>query len=171
MNKLTGILLASSVAVVSADERIVLEFSPLHLVIPVVEFTLEKPLDENTSVAGILGYGSPTESGIVVNTWEFGAQYRYYVNDHLDGFHLGAEALYLSASASENGVSVGVDGIAIGPMLGWKAQWESGLVLNSQIGYQKMFITLDANDDNGNEAEGDASGDIILLNLNLGWSF
>jgi hypothetical protein len=75
------------------------------------------------------------------------------------------------ANASEDGFKGEADGFLIGPMLGWKAQWDFGLVLNSQLGYQKLFVTVDASDNGRNSSSGEISRNVLLLNLNVGWSF
>ena len=169
-----GIFLVIGSKLVMADDRVVLEFSPFHLAKSFFEFSLEKPLDDNSSMTFILGRGeSRSDETIEITTtvWGFGSQYRYYINQQLEGLHIGAEVYYIMANASEDDFKAEADGFSIGPMLGWKAQWDFGLVLNFQLGYQKLFVTADASDNGGNSASGEISTDLLLLNLNVGWSF
>ena len=175
MKKWIIILLLVGFKQALADDRLVVELSPLHFMNSIIELGVEQPLDENSSAFLILGRGetTTTDGFVEVTTvfWFFGGQYRYYINQELDGLHLGIEAQYLIANANEDGFKGKADGLLIGPFLGWKEQWDFGFVFNIQVGYQKLFITKDEIDRNGNNITGEINRDLILLNLNLGWSF
>lgn len=149
--------------------------SPLHLAIPVYEFTGEYRLDPKMGAALIGGFGSVDD----IFMWELGAQFRYYVLGDFDhGMQVGAEIVHAGLSGSSNeddvDVSAGVAGTSFGGFIGYKFAASFGLTFDIQAGYQLTRWASEAEATDGettvsNEDSEDSAG--LLFNLTLGWSF
>lgn len=160
------------------ERKLSLTISPLHLAMPVFEVTGEYALAPDFGVAAIGGYGSMeleysdgTSKDIPV--LELGAQAMYYAwGDFNGGMQVGAELLWLKVfMPEERGVTVSANGVAVGPMLGYKWVTSFGLSFVVQGGYQFLFAQAKGKDATGREVESSADTGIPLLNLNAGWSF
>jgi hypothetical protein len=155
-----------------------LTISPFHLAMPIYEFTGEYALSPNFGVAAIGGYGS-TEleysdgSTKDIGILELGAQAAYYVlGDFQGGLQVGGEVLWIKPFLPKEGdVTVSVNGLAVGPMVGYKWVAGFGLTLFIQGGYEFVFAGAKAENSRGEEAEASGEGGTPLLNLNAGWSF
>lgn len=144
--------------------------SPIHLVFPVVELTGELRLAEKFGAAIVFGSGSVKPKGETysISVYEIGIQARYYlVGDFRHGMQLGAELLYLKASASQGSVSAVADGTTVGPFVGYKIITYVGFTFDAQLGFQRIIIN--ASDSGGATASDSKTS--VLLNLNIGWSF
>lgn len=146
--------------------RVSLTISPLHLVLPIVELTGEYRVNPKLGIAVIVGGGKVTpENSQSSSVFEIGGSARYYVlGSFRKGIQLGAEVDYLHVSA--DGTEVKGAGIAAGPFVG--AKWVSsfGLTFDGQIGGQ--YLKAQAR---SNTATANASNTVVLLNLNVGYSF
>jgi len=172
------LLLLGTVNPASANDKYTLSISPLHLFAPIVELTLESPIAPGVSIAGILGYGSITVESKPKNEkfslFEAGGQLRYYPGaDSSSGFHGGLEAMYIRPILDDQpeNVTVSVNGFAVGPLVGYKWAYDSGMIFDFQLGYQWLFGQVKAEDSAGNEVEGSVEDGAMLLNLNLGFAF
>jgi hypothetical protein len=156
------------------DRRFSLTFSPVHLVLPVVEVTGELRAADRVGVAVVAGAGTVPIEGLDerVFAYEIGAQGRFYLLGDFDGgLQVGAEALWLGASSDDvDGVEAVAAGLAIGPFAGYKHTFSFGLTLDGQVGAQYIAIAAEASDGDRTETEADQDV-IVLLNLNVGWSF
>ena len=142
-------------------------FSPIHLTIPVFEVTGEYRLADKMGVAFIGGGG--TVDGVTLI--EAGAQFRYYVlGSFVHGAQLGAEVLYLHADGSDATVEVTGQGFGLGPFAGYKIATNLGFTFDAQVGAQYILATADASSGSA-QASAEDSDIIVLLNLNVGWSF
>src|SRR5690606_13892868 len=148
-------------------------FSPIHLVMPVVEVTGELRLAPTLSAAIIGGAGRL--GGDRVNAvddrsysvFELGAQVRWYaLGDFRSGLQLGAEALYLEVATDDDGVSATGEGLALGPFVGYKHTFPIRLTLDAQVGAQALAVRADSGRSSAEDKDV-----IVLLNLNAGWSF
>jgi hypothetical protein len=160
------------------DKTFSLTISPFHLAMPVVELTGEYALSQDFGIAGIAGFGQMTAENNLgeekdIPVLELGGQLDYYaVGSFRHGMQVGAELLWIKISPPENeGVTVSANGIAVGPLLGYKWAARFGLTLMAQLGWEFLFAQAEAQDRNGQEIEGSAEGQTLLLNLNAGWSF
>jgi hypothetical protein len=63
------------------------------------------------------------------------------------------------------------EGLAVGPMVGYKLITSGGFTFVVQGGAEYVAIAAQANDTNGNSAQDSEKRWIPLLNLNIGWSF
>ncbi|MBA2663123.1 MAG: hypothetical protein H0U74_12575 [Bradymonadaceae bacterium] len=151
--------------------------SPVLLIIPLVELTLELSIIEKLGVAGIVGFGritaEPTgfSEGRTYTALEFGAQVNYYILDRFDGLHVGLEGLAMRISTSDDGGASGSAlGFNAGPYLGYKFIASFGLTFVAQLGYAVGLVKASASDGD-QTASASSSGNGPLLNLNLGWSF
>jgi len=134
-------------------------FSPIHLLMPVVEVNYERSLTDLHAVALMGGRGSISNYSVT----EVGLQYRAYVlGDFGTGLGVGAEGVALRIDTA-GVVGTGYSG---GPMLTGKATAGFGLTGVLDIGYQ--FVKASATDGDQSASQ---SGGSVLLNLNLGWSF
>jgi len=164
-------------------------FSPIHLVLPVVELTGELRLQHGLSVAAIAGVGSVTleqrtmtSTGFVTtdkqrfSVWELGGQFRWYPIGSFDhGMQLGVEFLYAHVSgtsvASPTTSGVG-SGFAVGPFIGYKIATNIGFTFDAQLGVEWIGARATAKDSATGDANSTTSSAFIpLVNLNVGWSF
>ncbi|MES2765975.1 MAG: hypothetical protein V4642_08910 [Bacteroidota bacterium] len=152
-----------------SDHSKSITISPLLLILPVLETTLEFKLEERSGVAGVFGIGSVWGVGV----FEAGAQYNYYIaGDFRHGLQLGGEALYTHFSLADGSTTGKENGniISVGPYIGYKYAANFGLTLNAQAGATTGFGSIILTGGPNNTAmKVTASG--LLLNLNLGWSF
>jgi hypothetical protein len=154
-----------------------LTFSPLHLVLPVFEVTAEARVMDKVGIAAVLGGGRVSEEAtatgpaISAPIFEVGLQGRYYLlGDFRHGLQLGAEALYIRASDEVETASATVDGLSVGPFLGYKYTADIGFTFDGQVGYQRLGLSGRASD--GVQTMTDEQAEwSLLLNLNVGWSF
>lgn len=149
-----------------------LTLSPIHLFLPFVELTGEVKLSDKIGLAVIAGAGSvkanSTSGDIKVSIFEGGMSFRYYaLGDFRHGMQIGAEAIYVYASASNEGISASANGATVGPFLGYKYTARGGFTFDGQLGVARMGIAGRSNA--GNQKSMSEWGP--LLNLNVGWSF
>lgn len=155
-------------------------FSPVHLIFPVGEISLERRIGDDFSAAVIAGVGQINvrfEDGVTggLLAWELGAQGRWYLlGSFQEGLHLGAELLYLrliGEEFSEGDVTAASDATMVGPLIGYKLVTDLGFTLDAQAGGQVAWLRGDLRSSSG---ERDSGAEVILvplLNLNIGWSF
>jgi hypothetical protein len=151
-----------------------LTLSPVHLLAPVLELTGEVRVVNHFGVAAIGGYGSLTVEGERFKVWELGGQLLAYPMNPFHGLHLGAELLYVKVDANDlqSGTVRGSgNGLAVGPLVGYKVLTGGGFTFVVQGGVQYIAARAEASDSAGNSAEADDQKFIALLNLNLGYSF
>ncbi|MGE3799469.1 MAG: hypothetical protein AB7H80_00450 [Candidatus Kapaibacterium sp.] len=141
--------------------------SPFHLVLPVLELTGEFQMQPKVGVAGILGFGSVSGTGV----FEAGGQFNYYlIGDFDHGMQLGSELLYVHASDAVDNVSVAANGVSVAGYIGYKIAATFGLTFNAQLGGNLLLVRATAEDESSTAtASGSDAG--LLLNLNVGWSF
>jgi hypothetical protein len=169
---MASFVLLGSVSIAHAEEPKPLHasvtFSPIHLILPAAELTLEVAVDPKFGVAAIGAIGSvqPVGSNDRVFVYEVGVSPRYYVvGNFRQGVELGAEALYVHASADNqfSGSTLKAEGLALGPYAGYKWVSSFGLTLEAQLGVSYFVIRGDVSDDTSRVAP--------ILNLQVGWSF
>jgi hypothetical protein len=164
------VALVSATRPAAADEpRVSITVSPLHLIMPFGEVTAELRAADKVGIAVIAGAGSVREDGIDsrITLLEAGANARYYVwGSFRSGIELGAEAVYVHASADDS-VSVSAEGLGLSPFAGYKWTHRSGFTLDGQLG--ATFIVLRGKADTGAMAERKSVGP--MLNLQVGYSF
>jgi hypothetical protein len=156
-------------------------FSPIHLLLPVVEVTGEYALDDKFGLALIGGFGSipittttigpfgSSSSTEHVGVWELGGHANYYVVGTFDhGMQLGAEVLWVGASAGGNSThgAVLATGLAVGPYVGYKIVTRIGFTFEGNLGVEYMAAHASSS-----TSTADQKTVIPLLNLNVGWSF
>jgi hypothetical protein len=146
-----------------------LTISPLHLISPILELTGEFRASDKIGVAVVAGGGkySDTSNGIKLSAtvYEAGAQFRYYVvGDFRHGMQLGAELLYLHLADSN--LSIKGEGLAIGPFAGYKITTDIGFTFDAQLGFERITARATAAGSTASEP-----AYIVLLNVNVGWSF
>jgi hypothetical protein len=153
-------------------------FSPIHLLLPLVELMGELRLHRHVGVAVIAGYGSvkPEGSTTRFSVLEVGGQLVGYPVGHFDhGMQLGVEVLYVGVSGSDRSggerISGAAQGLAMGPLVGYKFASKVGFSLNVQGGVQYVALRANASSTSGATASAEDSSVIPLLNFNLGWSF
>lgn len=129
-------------------------------------------------VAAIAGYGEIEETGIFsdkvnIPVLELGGQFNYYaIGSFRHGLQVGGERLWIKVSPPEQeGITLAANGTAAGPFVGYKWMARSSFTLFVQAGYQQLFAQAKAKDATGQEVEGSVEDGIVLLNINLGWSF
>lgn len=175
---LTALAVCVAAAQAQTEQRFTLSFSPFHLALPVVEIMGEYALSPKFAVAAIGGFGSISVENsqnklVTMPVLELGAQANYYVvGSFRHGMQLGAELLWLKIDPpTDQGVLVDVNGMALGPFVGYKWAARFGLTFMVQGGYEFLFAQADAKDEFGREAESSAESGVVLFNSNVGWSF
>lgn len=159
-----------------------LTISPLHLFMPMLELTGEYRVSNRFGAAAVLGVGAPMfnyhdDYGVPQSTrtlfLEGGLQARYYVlGSFRHGMQVGLEAMvgHLSVDDASANVTGTGTAVAIGPFVGYKITTKNGFTFDSQLGFQRAFISAEASED-GESSQGSMSATGPLLNLNIGWSF
>jgi hypothetical protein len=151
-----------------------ISFSPLHLLFPVFEATAEFRLHERVGVAATGGIGSIRIPELTnrVTVYEFGGQFVGYPVGGFDhGMQLGAEVMFVGASASEGKVDVLAQGLSLGPFIGYKLATKVGFSFNIQAGFSYVAVRGSGQNHAGETSSAEASAFAPLLNLNVGWSF
>lgn len=154
----------------SSRPSVAITISPVHLVIPMAEVTVEARVADRFGIAAIAGIGSfrdaVTDTRIAL--YEGGASARYYaLGSFGKGLQVGAEAVYVFAATDNTDVEVRAAGLALSPFVGAKWTHSSGFTLEGQGGVS--FMALRAKAETG--AMSERSGIGPMLNLNLGYSF
>jgi len=154
-------------------KRVSLTISPLHLLLPVGEVTGEVRILDKLSAAAILGFGKTSvDGGGTFHVIEVGTQANFYALGDFDhGLQLGLEALYLMLAGDSEGATGQGEGLSVGPFIGYKLATRIGFTLNGQVGGQMTFVRARAKDPLGETGSDSATELILLLNLNVGWSF
>lgn len=175
---LAVLVLAVASAHAQTDRSFSLTLSPFHLAAPIVEITGEYALSPKLGVAAIGGLGSleveySNGEKEDIGALELGGQAVYYaLGSFRHGLQLGGELLWIKVDPpKEGGVEVDANGVAVGPMVGYKFIAGFGLTSIVQVGYQWLFAKAKAENDAGEQAESSGEDAIMLLNVNLGWSF
>lgn len=149
------------------DHDVSITFSPVHLFVPMLELTGEFRAHDRVGVAAIAGFGSMSGLSLV----EGGLSARAYpLGDFDHGLQLGAEATYLGALGTIQGVQASGTGLTAGPFVGYKIAARFGLTFEIQLGYQWMAVGARA-EQGGVSATAEETDSGPLLNINLGWSF
>lgn len=158
-----------------------LTFSPLHLLMPVVEVEAELQVVPHFGLGFIGGIGSINAEAVdssypdqTFSVYELGGQVLGYPLRDFSSLQLGAEVMWLHVStATYEGASVEANagGVAVGPLVGYKVLTDGGFTFVAQAGFQYVAVQARASDNQGNSARADDKDIIPLLNLNLGWSF
>lgn len=175
---------SGSVATMKEKTHIMsLTFSPIHLLMPVVEITGEFKAHDQWSLALIGGGGSVTVKDEALGdpsftVWEVGGQFRYYVVGDFDhGMQLGGEILYVNVDSGDIETSSGRvtgtgSGVSIAPFVGYKIATKIGFTFDAQLGIALMGLGASAEAvDTGETAKAKDTRWGPLLNLNVGWSF
>jgi hypothetical protein len=163
------------------EHTVSITISPIHLISPIVELTGEYRVADNLGVAAVLGGGrvsAKSTSGAITATgsaFEIGAQARYYVlGSFIHGMQLGAEVLYarVSLDSGSSSIAAAGDGLELAPFIGYKIASNIGFTFDAQLGYGYLLGSASANDSSTGASESaSASTGMVLLNLNVGWSF
>ena len=151
-------------------------FGPILLIIPALELTGEYRVLDNLGVAGILGYGSwvtDLDGEHRVNQIQLGAQANYYVLGDFDhGLQLGPHMEGRRATLRTEDATATANGILFGGFLGYKVAASFGLTFMIQGGYALAFVSATGSDTAGQvQISQDDSDGLVLLRINLGWSF
>lgn len=139
-----------------AHRNVSITFSPLHLILPVFEATVEVRAHDHVGIALIGGYGqvkvSDVFSSYKFSVYEVGGQVLFYPISTFDkGLQLGAEALYVKVNTDDNyrgnvTVSGAGSGLAVGPLVGYKFCTSGGFSFVVQGGVQFMTVKAKASD-------------------------
>jgi hypothetical protein len=95
------------------------------------------------------------------------------VLEKFENLQIGAELLYLhvrSDDLADDSIEGFADGVAAGPLVGYKIIGNTGFTFSVQGGVAYVLIQAEATDGVVTEQEDDETF-VPLLNLNLGWSF
>ena len=151
-----------------------ISLSPIHAFLPMVELQAEFCLTPSFSVAVIGGVGQiTTTSGTEeqsFSVFEGGAQGRFYFYGTTEeGAFAGLEALWVQVSAEADNVSGVGNGLAVGPLVGYKWVWDNFFIdLAGGVAYG--LVSAEATD--GEDTQTASDSDVIpIVNFNLGWAF
>lgn len=172
------VLVTPSLAVADEDVQhtFSLTISPIHLALPMGEFTGEYRAGDKLGIGGILGFGSATVESSAgdedkLTLFEVGATLRYYaLGSFIHGMQIGLEALYLYAGGDVGGVAAAGEGLSVGPFIGYKIATNIGFTFDAQLGGTYILVGAEASDGETSETASDSAFG-ALLNLNVGWSF
>ncbi len=167
MLKIMSLLVVLALSSNARAESVAITTSPLLLVIPMAEVTAEVRLADRVGVSVIAGVGSlrDQDTDETISLLEGGASVRYYVTGSFrGGLQLGAEAVYIHASADS--MDVEAAGLGLSPFVGYKWTHRSGITLEGQLG--ATFMTARATSDTATASDRDV---FPMLNLQVGYSF
>ena len=161
-------IMASSGVAAAEGETVTISWSPIHLVLPVIEVAGEYNVAPNMGVALILGGGRVTSSdgSITATAYEVGGQFNYYFMQPFSGLHVGLEGLYLTVGDVEQDSTVTANGLSVGPYVGYKLQTDIGFAFIAQLGASYLAVAAESSTAMASEEKFS-----VLLNLNVGWSF
>lgn len=150
------------------DQQVTVTWSPIHLVLPVVELTGEYNVAPHMGAAAILGAGrvSNEDDTVTATAIEVGAQFNYYLLARFSGLHAGLEGIYLNLGDVEQDTTASAAGFAVGPYAGYKLMTSIGFTFVAQLGVS--YLAFNAKTSTQTSSESKFSP---LLNLNIGWSF
>jgi hypothetical protein len=161
-----------------------LTFSPIHLILPIFEVTAEFRVVPHFGISVIGGYGKITETTVgefdteqlKLTAYELGGQLVGYPLHSFQSLQLGAEVLWLkvdlgNVNAGNVQVSGAGNGVAVGPLIGYKLMSRAGFTFFVQGGFEYIAARAHANDTAGNTSSASQTQFIPLLNANIGWSF
>jgi hypothetical protein len=159
---------APPTAPVDHPQKVTISWSPVHLVLPVVELEGEFSPAPHMGVGVIVGAGrvSNADKTVTATAIEGGAQFNYYFMRNFSGLHGGVEVIYLHASDVPQDATVTAAGISAGPYAGYKLLTDFGFTFIAQLGVQMLYVSASNTVDMKSETKFGP-----LLNLNLGWSF
>jgi hypothetical protein len=170
-----SILLSSSTALAEmpapppeTPRQVTVTMSPIHLVFPIVEAMVEfQPAPHfGVAVLGALGRVTDKNTDLSGTAMEIGGQVVYYPMHRFRGLHVGAEVLYVNISDIDLDSSATGEGLAVGPLVGYKVLTRSGFTFLAQGGAQVAVIRAETTNQMASERKV-----FPLVNLNLGWSF
>ena len=161
-----------------------LSFSPLHLILPVLELQAELRLGRYVGLTAFGGVGRVTvevqdsydprdSDDETLTLYEAGATLSFYPLEPFEGLTLGAELDWVHVSSDDIGdesVEGLATGLSVGPLLGYKHISAAGFTVVVQGGVARIALHAEASDEAGTEEEDDEQW-VPILNLNLGWSF
>jgi hypothetical protein len=157
-----------------------LTLSPLHLFLPMFEPMLEVRITDLVGVSAIGGIGrvkvsaNTTDNPDLVNetltVYEGGLQLSLYPLEDFESLVLGGEMLYVDVSGNVENIEGSASGLGVGPFVGYKAITRSGFTFLVQGGVEYVAVHAEATDGTVSDTSNDSNW-ILLLNLNLGWSF
>ena len=138
-----------------------------------------KRVQPKLGVALVAGYGTLNQASATVDKvsiLELGAQARYYLlGDFEHGLQVGAEVLYIAASASGSSGSTTAtatgEGVSVGPFVGYKFVSSMGFTFDTQLGAARTGLGAKASASTGETASRSETSVGPLLNINLGWTF
>ncbi|HEY5947139.1 MAG TPA: hypothetical protein VIV40_16665 [Kofleriaceae bacterium] len=154
--------------VAAAEPRTSVTWSPVHLVMPLVELQADYNVVPNMGVGVILGGGrvSDDTNMITATAYEVGGQYNYYFMHPFSGLHAGFEGLYLHLGDIEQDSTVSGAGLSVGPYVGYKLETDIGFTFIAQGGVAVLAVKAESS----TQMQSDKTV-YPLLNLNVGWSF
>jgi hypothetical protein len=161
---------ASAAASRDGGPAIAITCSPIHLLVPMGELTIEGRVGDRIGIALIAGIGSyrDADTNQRISLFEGGASARYYATGSFrNGLQLGAEAAYVHGATDATNIDVKAAGLGLSPFAGYKWTHSSGFTLEGQLG--ATFMVAKAEAESGEMAEDHGIGP--MLNLNLGYSF
>ncbi len=148
--------------------NISITMSPAHLALPFVDLMAEIHIYDDFSVAANVGAGEIDD----VFVSQFGPQLNYYFIGSFDhGLHVGAEALGMYGSTTEDDIESSATAFSPGAFVGYKSINQWGLTFLTQIGYRYITISGESSNAFGASATAEDSDHLLLLRLNVGWSF
>ena len=150
------------------DEQVTVTWSPIHLVLPLVELEGEYNVAPHMGVGAIIGAGrvSSEDDTVTATAIEAGAQLNYYFLDRFSGLHAGLEGIYLHLGDVEQDTTASGAGFAVGPYAGYKLMTSVGITFVAQLGVS--YLAFNAKTSTQSSSDSKISP---LLNLNVGWSF
>lgn len=163
-----GLVCLSTPARAESTQQISITWSPIHLVLPVVELEGEYNAAPHIGAGLIAGAGRVTndDETVTATAIEVGAQANYYFLDRFSGLHAGVEGIYLHLGDVQQDTTVSGAGLSIGPYAGYKLMTSIGFTFVAQLGVS--YLAVSAKSSTQTKSDSKISP---LLNLNVGWSF
>jgi hypothetical protein len=179
-------LVPTTAPATDSDEVVTISISPLHLIFPIVQLTGEVRATPHFGISVIAGYGSvPVDttntnsitgtSSVKFTAYEIGGRLIGYPLKKFKSLQLGGQLMYLKVDTNgplpDSNISETGAGVAFGPFVGYKLVTSVGFTFLAQFGVQYLSAQAEAHDTNGVSSSESNNRFLLLLNLDIGWSF
>jgi hypothetical protein len=161
--------------------NLTLTISPFHLFIPMLVLQAEVRAGDYLGFAVIGGGGrldaqTSDKKVLHFNAYQAGVQVVAYPFEPFQKMQLGIEALWLHVTVDP--VTLGARrvtglgaGLTVGPFIGYKWISEPGFSVFIQGGFKVLVSQAHAKNDLGQSATVHENDLVLLLNMDIGWSF
>ena len=171
-------MLALGFTTVNAQENAI-KANPLALLGGADLVSYERAISDNSSLVLGAGIGGFKVSGTKYSSFGVSGQYRYYFKEALNGLYAGAIVQYLSGDVEYEDIfgfgaeidDVGYSSFGGGVKFGHQWAWDSGFLLDLNVGASYSSFSYDDSDDDAFVTGLKSSGVLPTFGLALGYAW